>query len=120
MRKLTSYLYFNCIGNEAFLTDCPYGILFQCSIQIDAGVGCLNGKILEIKVLLNFILFWVYPVSDCANDEIYLVEGVSQHGPINGIVEICLNGQRGTVCTDDWDVNDATVVCRQIGLPTRS
>ena len=54
-------------------------------------------------------------LSACKDSDVrlYPVDGSREN---EGLVQYCHSGQWGVVCYDDWDNNDATVVCRQLGF----
>ena len=51
-------------------------------------------------------------ITSCTNNEVRLANGSSSD---EGRVEICIQGEWGTIKGNNWDRIEARAVCRQLG-----
>uniref|UniRef100_K1PUY0 Deleted in malignant brain tumors 1 protein n=1 Tax=Magallana gigas TaxID=29159 RepID=K1PUY0_MAGGI len=81
----------SCDGSESSIFGCLYNRTKECPTNQTAGVVCNNG--LTIR----------------------LMDGYDES---EGRVEVLIDNQWGTICEDNWGQNEASVVCRSLGLPS--
>lgn len=105
-----------CVGNEDGIANCSYSTdTSSCTHMQDAALRC-RGKTEDTRPQdkQTKITQSCFCYSACTNGEIRLAGGSTVS---SGRVETCQNQQWGTICGGTtWGVNDARVVCRQLGF----
>ncbi|XP_069624819.1 antigen WC1.1-like [Ranitomeya imitator] len=96
----------NCTKHSKLLWECPSSpwSTKPCRERELAYVVCNKNK--------NIIQSCPESEPCTENDQIRLTGGDNR---CSGRVEVFFQGQWGTVCDDDWDIDDAKVICRQMG-----
>ena len=53
----------------------------------------------------------LYKTADCEEEEVRLQDGTDRS---NGRVEVCHSGIWSSLCSDKWNLSDASVLCKQL------
>ena len=110
-----------CTAYESRLIDCPYSnSTAGCSHANDVGANCSSRMwsfqlVFIAQTATMHYNCWSILIAfvGCVNGSIRVMGGSSS---MEGRVEVCQNGDWGTVCDDGWTTVDANIACRQLGF----
>ena len=71
--------------------------LFPCAVP------CVNGRVRLVN-------------NDAASESQLPSYDLIKDAVSRGIVEVCVNNMYGSVCADNWDNRDTSVLCSQLGF----
>ena len=112
----------NCVGTETNLLECDLDSdVRDCTHERDVSIRCYTPGNTKARLVTSCRTTiadnpWspiIITLVNCEEGSVRLVDGIQ--GEFEGRVEVCLHGVWGSVCNTEWDVEDARVVCRELG-----
>ena len=108
-----------CSGSESRLSNCPANPIGSenCIHSEDIALDCTEStasksySIIIISIII--VCCFLGP-----NGDLRLVDNSGRTGGSSGRLEVYFSGQWGTVCQDNFGINNARVACRQLGFST--
>lgn len=87
--------------------------MVRCTHNTSTYFLAIQPHLAHVLVIFLFLATPTTASVPCSNSDVRLQDGSNER---EGRIEICMNGQWGTICNNLWDDQDATVVCRQLGF----